>query len=181
MSESKSKNRKQSLENYFFRVSAADFDNIPGSPLAYWVSSPVFENFAQGLALGDRVTPKQGLATGDNGRFTRFWCEVSLSKINFGIENYSSSIEQQSTWVPYSKGGGYRKWYGYAETVVFWRNGGHEIRNLKDESGNERSRFRGYDYYFLPAATWGKISSGGFSCRYRGSGYVFDVGGGFVA
>jgi type II restriction/modification system DNA methylase subunit YeeA len=80
-------------------------------------------------------------------------------------------------WVPYSKGGGYRKWYGYAETIVFWKNGGQEIRDLKDENGNERSRFRGYDYYFQPAATWGKISSGGFSCRYRGAGYVFDVGG----
>ncbi|ASE02939.1 BREX-1 system adenine-specific DNA-methyltransferase PglX [Salmonella enterica] len=173
MNKSEGKNSKKN--NY--HVSADDFKLIPGNPLAYWAGSSIRGNFSIRTALGDKVTPKQGLATGDNDRFTRVWCEVSFEKINFNIENYASSLCNKLKWVPYSKGGGYRKWYGYAETIVFWEGGGQLIRELKDEKGNERSRFRGYDYYFLPAATWGKISSGGFSCRYRNSGYVFDVGG----
>ena len=71
MIEKQNGGRQPDMQKYFFRASAADFEKIPGSPLAYWASRPIFENFAQSLALGDRVTPKQGLATGDNGRFTR--------------------------------------------------------------------------------------------------------------
>ncbi len=117
------------------------------------------------------------MATGDNSQFTRFWHEINRNDINFRIKRYEESLQSFLKWVPYSKGGGYRKWYGFAETVVYWNNGGISIREFKDEKGNERSRFRGYEYYFLAAATWGLITSSNFSCRFRDIGYVFDIGG----
>jgi hypothetical protein len=162
---------------HFFRASAADFKKIPGSPIAYWVSEKTRNIFDNLPTLEQFVVPKQGLATGDNTRFTRSWHEVSFMDLSFDIKKYEDSIKSNLKWVPYSKGGGYRKWYGFSETVIYWKDGGLEIRGFKDEKGNERSRFRGYDYYFLPAATWGLITSGNFSCRFRDFGYVFDIGG----
>ncbi len=162
---------------WFFRASATDFEKIPGSPIAYWVSKKTRKVFEDLPMLEKSVIPKQGLATGDNGRFTRSWHEVNFRDLTFNIGTYKDSIQSTLKWVPYSKGGGYRKWYGFSETVVYWKDGGLEIKEFKDDKGNERSRFRGYDYYFLPAATWGLITSGSYSCRYRKAGYVFDIGG----
>lgn len=169
--------RKASEEQIIFYASASDFKKIPGSPIAYWVSEKVSTIFEEYSPFEHIAVPKQGLATGDNNRFTRWWHELSYVDITFNLNNYKNSQNSKIKWVPYSKGGGYRKWYGYAETVVYWPNGGIEIRDFKDDKGNERSRFRAYEYYFLPAATWGLITSAKYSCRYRNSGYVFDIGG----
>jgi type II restriction/modification system DNA methylase subunit YeeA len=160
-----------------YEADASTFKKIPAGVIAYWASQTLCDAFEKLPALSEIATPKQGLATGDNGRFTRMWSEVNKHEIDFSIKSFFESNRPNIKWVPYSKGGGYRRWYGFADTIVFWENGGSEIRNFKDSKGNERSRFRGYDFYFLPAATWGKIGTGSFSCRYRASGYVFDVGG----
>lgn len=158
-------------------ASTIDIKKISGWPISYWVSSDIRNIFSNFNCLQEYVVPKQGLATGDNSRFTRWWNEVNAKDIIYNIDNYTESIMPELKWVPYSKGGGYKKWYGFADTVVYWSNGGVDIKEFKDEKGNERSRFRGYDFYFLPAATWGLITSATFSCRFRNSGYVFDIGG----
>lgn len=165
------------MSKHFYRASAADFMKIPSSPVAYWVSESFRGVFGRLKKLSDISTPKQGLATGDNNRFTRLWYEVVKSDISSNIKSYSESKLNNVKWVPYSKGGGQRRWYGFDDTVVLWENGGNEIRNFTDENGKERSRFRGYDYYFLPAATWGLITSASFTVRYRNYGAVFDIGG----
>jgi len=162
---------------WFYRASSDDFAFIPGRPIAYWVSDRIKGIFKTVPSLENSVTPKQGLATGDNNKFTRLWHEVEENDINFGIQSFSESEKEPVKWVPYSKGGGYRRWAGFNETLVYWENGGYEIKNFKDDIGNERSRFRAYEYYFKPAATWGLITSGNYSCRYRGVGHVFDIGG----
>ncbi|QBJ76911.1 BREX-1 system adenine-specific DNA-methyltransferase PglX [Aquitalea sp. USM4] len=154
-----------------------DFKKIPGNPIAYWAETGIKNAFFKNMSLSTQATPKQGLATGDNNKFLRNWSEVSFHKINFNILSYKESISEKITWVPYSKGGGERKWFGFNDHIVFWKNGGEQIKNFKDENGNERSRFRGYDYYFQNAATWGLVTSGNFSCRYRNNGFVFDIGG----
>jgi len=160
----------------FFRASAADFKKIPGSPIAYWVGDVLRQAF-QSCRLGDISVAKQGLATGDNEQFLRYWYEVNFSYINFANENIHTSDVSNLKWVPYSKGGAYRKWYGNNDYVVEWVDGGARIRNFKDENGNERSRFRASSYYFIPAITWSLTSSNSFCCRYRPKGFVFDING----
>ena len=39
MSDNQDSSREQGMEKYFFRASAEDFKKIPGSPIAYWMSS----------------------------------------------------------------------------------------------------------------------------------------------
>ena len=65
-----------------------DFEKIPGSPIAYWVSDRVKEIFNDGVLLKSISEPKQGMATSDNNRFLKFWHEVDFVNIGF---NFPSS------------------------------------------------------------------------------------------
>jgi hypothetical protein len=164
-------------EDYFFRASAADFKKIPGSPIAYWVGKNVLNAFEQSDSFEAYATPKQGLATGKNEKFLRFWFEIEAQNINFKCSSLQDSKEKEAIWVPYSKGGFFRKWYGCHMHVVSWNDGGEDIKNFKDENGKELSRFRAARFYFKEAVTWGLVTSGFFSARYREPGYVFDIAG----
>ena len=80
MSNNQAENAKQGVERFFFRASAADFKKIPMHPIAYWASDAVFSNF-ESKKLRDIADAKQGMATSDNGRFLRFWHEVSQNQL----------------------------------------------------------------------------------------------------
>lgn len=155
----------------------SDFKKIPGSPIAYWVKKSIFNTFTGTTNFETYATAKQGLATGNNEKFLRYWMECSYKRIMFDCTSISDSIRRGSQWVPYSKGGEFRKWYGCHLHIVFWENGGKAIKDYKDDKGNELSRFRAADYYFMEAVTWGLVTSSYLSARYRCSGYVFDIGG----
>ena len=69
----------------------------------------------------------QGIITGDNKSLLRLWYEVK----NESIEMYFNSYEEvkgKSSWLPYNKGGSFRKWYGNNEYIVLWENDGYEIK-----------------------------------------------------
>lgn len=176
MTNSQASKSAQASDKSFFRASTEDFKKISGSPIAYWIGER-FRAAFQENGLGSISISKQGLATGDNDRFLRFWHETSFDSISWINSNLEESKSMIGKWVPYSKGGSYRKWYGNGEYIVRWVNGGEEIRQFKDENGNEKSRFRAADYYFLPALTWSLTSSNSFGCRYRPEGSVFDING----
>ena len=154
------------------------FKKIPGMPIAYWVSE-VIRNAFIFKTLDNYLTPKQGLATGNNDKYLRYWWEVSWAKSKFDSSSRDEALQSKRTWFPYSKGGESRKWYGSNEYVVYFPFDGEEIRNLKDDKGNEKSRFRAAAYYFREAITWSLTSSSnsGFSARYRPKGFVFDING----
>lgn len=76
----------------------------------------------------------------------------------------------------YNKGGQRRQWYGNYDYLVNWENDGFEIKNFVDDKGKLRSP-QNRDLYFKEAITWGLITSGGFSTRYRASGGIHDVSG----
>lgn len=58
-----------------------------------------------------------------------------------------------------------------------WEDNGYEIKNFIDDNGKVRSRPQNTDYYFKESITWGLITSGGFSIRFRESGSIHDVSG----
>ena len=61
----------------FARIPQSNFSKIPGSPIAYWLSEKVIEIFCSAPPLDSLAAPKQGLATGENAVFVRFWPEVA--------------------------------------------------------------------------------------------------------
>ena len=161
----------------FFRASAEDFTKIPGSPIAYWVGDGVGEAFATLPPLENVAPCKQGIATANNDLFLKRWFEVSFTGIVFDIESQNKVDEMGVKWLPYNKGGEYRKWYGNKEFIINWSNNGEAIRNFVDENGRPRSAIRNENFFYLPSCTWSDISSSYFGARYSEGGTLFDGSG----
>lgn len=162
---------------YFYETHEDNFKKIPGSPIAYWISSKLITAFQVGRPLSPVASPCVGLQTGDNGRFLRLWFEVCYLNTSFDCDSCDSSTARATRWFPYNKGGEFRKWYGHNDYVVNWENDGFEIRNFKDEKGKLRSVIRNPQFYFKECASWSKVSSGPIAFRYKPKGFVFDVAG----
>ena len=163
--------------NRYAQVSDEYYRDIPGSPIAYWISSKTRDSFLSEESIGTVAPPKQGLATADNERFLRLWHEVDIQKIGFGISSCNEAAASGKKFFPYNKGGAFRRWYGNRDYVVNWENDGYEIKNFKDDKGKVRSRPQNLQYYFKPAITWSDVTSGSFSGRYAEQGFMFDIKG----
>lgn len=163
--------------NRYAQVSDEYYRDIPGSPIAYWISSKARDAFLSEESIGTVAPPKQGLATADNERFLRLWHEVDIQKIGFGISSCDEAKTSGKKFFPYNKGGAFRRWYGNRDYVVNWENDGYEIKNFKDDKGKVRSRPQNLQYYFKPAITWSDVTSGSFSGRYAEQGFMFDIKG----
>lgn len=179
-----SHNREEKRNDYIMRnakcisyTSGNRLLQIPGQPIAYWVGDAVLKAFRDYKTLGDISEPRQGMATGDNGRFLRLWFEVEENNIAFGVRDKETALRSEKKWYPYQKGGDYRKWYGNNSYVVNWYNDGYEIRNFKDKKGKLRSRPQNTEYFFKTGLTWTWISTGYFGARLSDQGAVFDVSG----
>ena len=154
-----------------FQAKQKDFEKIPGSPIAYWVSDKIREIFEKNKKLGEVGEAIQGMSSADNNRFLRLWNEVNFIKIGYNITNSQEALESKNKWFPYNKGGEFRKWYGNQEYLVNWENDGYEIKNFKN------AVVRNPSYYFKESISWGLITSAGSSFRYFPKGFVYDVSG----
>ena len=161
---------------FYYEQDARQYSKIPGSPVAYWFSKSIFEIF-KNQTLANVGELAQGLITGSTEKFTRIWYEVDRSRFIADAINGDMVKKLALKWVPYNKGGEFRKWYGNNDYVVNWENDGYEIKNFKDEKGKLRSRPQGSDYYFLPVITWTKISSSRIAFRYKEKGHISSEAG----
>ena len=143
------------------------FNGVPGQPIAYWMTDETVNAFSCGENLGDIASPRKGNSTSDNNRFLRFWAEVDICKLGLNLPEFDS----QYRWIPYNKGGGFRKWYGFNEFVIDWKDEGKEIRDIPTAVIANES------FFFKPGLTWSTITSSYFSIREFGNGYIFDNGG----
>jgi type II restriction/modification system DNA methylase subunit YeeA len=172
----------EELKERFFSASvytntAANFEVIPGAPVAYWLDNATINVFRRAVPLNSVAEPKQGVATADNGRFLRIWTEIDQRKLITDARSASDVIHAKAKWVPYNKGGEYRKWYGNREFVVNWENDGQEIKAFCDAKGRQRSAIRNPSYFFREGGTWSFVSSSFFGIRWTPAGAIFDVGG----
>ena len=153
-----------------------NFSKIPGMPVAYWVSDNLIQTFEQCPKLNDVGLTRLGMTTGENARFVRLWYEVNINNCDFHAESQEALDSTNAYYVPYNKGGAYRKWYGNNDCVLYWKNCGYDIKHFADSNGRIRSTVPNTEYYFLPCASWSKISSGKISFRYKCNS-IFDVAG----
>jgi type II restriction/modification system DNA methylase subunit YeeA len=163
---------------WLYRASSVDFEQIPGTPIAYWMSKEVKAAFSKGEPLKKRGDTRQGMATSDNGRFLRSWWEVQHSSLCLDASSREDAKRSRGRWFPYNKGGGYRKWFGNVEHVVNWENDGAEIVDYAASLyGSPTRTIKSISEYFKPSISWSKISSGNLALRYYPSGFIFDVAG----
>ncbi|OIO82580.1 MAG: SAM-dependent methyltransferase [Gallionellaceae bacterium CG1_02_56_997] len=154
-----------------FERNTADFLNVPGNIIAYSLGDRALKCFDTFPALADVAALKQGLITGDNNRFLRFWHEVSIGNSSI-FKNKS-----QAKWFPYQKGGAFRKWYGNNEYFVNWESDGAEIRNFFNDKGRLRSRPQNIQYFFRQGLTWTSLTISALSMRHVEEGFIFDAKG----
>ena len=151
---------------YYPNVSQQDFEKIPGCPIGYWVSENAILVLSKSSSIADVAAPKQGLATGDNNRFLRNIWEISKDKRGL------------NKWVPCTKGGAFRKWYGNIEYCVNWENDGYEIKHFFGPNGKLASRPQNIAYYFKQkGCTWSTISSGKPAFRKFEANWLFETKG----
>src|SRR5437660_9208749 len=73
-----------------FHVDPASFEQVPGSPFAYWVSERVRRLFRELPPFeSEGREARRGASTGDDSRRVRLWWEVS-----------PSAIGRSKRWVP---------------------------------------------------------------------------------
>ena len=155
----------------YFQAKQKDFEKIPGSPIAYWVSDKVREIFEKNQKLGDVGKTRQGIATGKNEKFLRLWQEVNIKEIGFQYENTESIWKDKKKYVIYNKGGEVRKWYGNQDNLIKFDEKNY---NLLKNSGN---KLPSKEYYFKESISWSKVSSTNFSMRFYQKGFIFaDAG-----
>ena len=151
----------------FYNFKQSNCRKIPGQPIVYWISDNFINNFAQ-KAFNDIADLRVGLDTGNNEKFLRLWFEPSYQQLEF---NATSSEQLHSIpekkYVPHTKGGEYRKWYGNFEYVIVFDSINY---NLLMESGNH---LPSRQFYFLEGMNWTRVSSK-FAGRYTPAGMVFN-------
>lgn len=138
---------------------------IKSYPFIYWISDEFREIISQSIAIDDIIDVRQGIATGNNLKFLRFWWEVAQEDLSL---DYPSDKKK---WVTYSKGGPFNKWFGN-----LW------LRISFDESSKKMLSTMGNhlpskEYYFRHAITYCGSGSKGTSFREFPAGGLFDVGG----
>ncbi|MGI1944770.1 BREX-1 system adenine-specific DNA-methyltransferase PglX [Shewanella glacialipiscicola] len=173
-----SQQQNNEMQQHFYRASAADFGKIPGSPVAYWASENVINNFKKNKLMSDEVETREGLTTGCNDLFLRQWFEVSISTIGFNIKDEDDAKISGKRYFPCVKGGDFRRWYGNFDYIVNWFDDGVELKAFKDpNTGRIRSHNYNGEFSFRAGFSWSAISSGSFAVRNVPSGFMFDTKG----
>ena len=145
-----------------FTIKQNLFRNIPNYPIAYWINDKIINVFLNSKQLGDLMPVKKGMDTGNNNKYLRYWFEIS--NLNF------TPFFENTKWVPYDKGGNFRKWYGNNEYVINWEDNGYELKNSK---ANLRSKH----LYFKKSITWNALSSSKTCFRFSEFKSIFDSAG----
>jgi len=164
--------------NCFPGVAQDELCAIPGSPLAYWVSSGIRRSFAAFPPLSSIGVTRKGMVTADNARNVRYWFEVGLSSIRFGALSREEGLRSGCRWFPYNKGGKYRRWYGNIEHVVNWKNDGSDLQTIRHPTEDRvlATNFN-LDFIFRSSLTWSDLGSKNIAFRYVPPGCLFDASG----
>ena len=150
------KEEEFSNKDNYFQAKQKDFEKIPGSPIAYWVSEKMLKTFTEGIILKDLGILREGVKTGNNELYIYYWTEICYKDF------YKKDKKYNKKWFPHHKGGEFRKWYGNNLEVIFWENDGEKIKSLIN------SGISGKEMYFKPILSWSKNSSSHFGIRvYR--------------
>ncbi len=142
---------------WFFRINEKEIKKIPGNRLGFWLSEKVIKAFDKELIL-DKFSAKAGIVTGNDLQFVRAWYEVPSVNISYNETQFN--IDSETKWVPLSKGGEYRKYFGNNDYII-------NIKDLWTDGKTSNSVRRGdTNFYYKPAITWSSVTSSRTSFRY---------------
>ena len=137
------------------------FTLIPKSPMPYYLSESFLEILNSARHLSDFATTIEGLNTTDNSRFLHYSWEV------LGL----------SDWQQYSKGGGYKKWFGNEELTVRWATNGNRLMSYIEQKYKMHwsKRVSGILFYNEEGWVYSLLTRGSLGCRQKNLTTIFDV------
>lgn len=150
----------------FYGINQSNFEKIPGCPIGYWVSENMIKVFDH-PSIEKYATVITGMTIGDNNKYLRFWNELGFEKLALGKSKMSEINLSKTKWIPYSKGGTRRNWYGGYDYVVNW--------SQKDNFNRSKTTLQ--HLYLREALTWPFICSSTFSAKQLPVGFLWDVAG----
>ena len=156
-----------------------NFENIPGNIMGYWISNTILSLF-EGTKIQDVAYCGIGMRTGDNERFMRIWHEISCNNFCYNFHNSEEQSNTSIKWIPYNKGGEFRKWYGNLTYVVNWQYNGKEIKentrlHYPQLGDNLSWKITNEPYYYKPHVSWTNICTKGVGLRFYPTGIIIDA------
>lgn len=146
--------------NLLYTIPQPKLKIIKSWPFIYWISDEFREKF-EDQTIEDVFDVAEGLKTGNNFKYLRFWYELTPD---------FNSVIFKDEWIPYAKGGPFKKHAGNLWTVVKFTNKGQELSN------DNKSALNNSQYYFKKGITFTGAGSKGNSFRYLPEGSIFDTG-----
>ncbi|MGG1640413.1 BREX-1 system adenine-specific DNA-methyltransferase PglX [Paenibacillus sp. NRS-1782] len=154
------KSAKNEIVIHRYSFDQGNFAKVPGTPIAYWLNDSLLDLFEEGQVVSINYEVRNGITTGENGKFIRYWYEV-----DFG---------NKTKWFPCNKGGSFRKWYGNKDYVIDWKDDGEKLKTFIDHKGKPRATLRGIEYNFEEAITISRVSSSDTSYRWLSEGFITE-------
>ncbi|NLI41696.1 MAG: hypothetical protein GX421_11040, partial [Caldisericales bacterium] len=164
----------ENIPTNVFALRQSEFRAIPGCPWVYWAPPLIRDLFLSSTPMGEIAPSIHGTGTYDNFRFLRLWWEAGIRNIFFGGKNWLEFENSNKKYVPYMKGGEFKRWYGnqdYILQLVF------KGRSLIEFLNEKRDSIRGREKIFNVGITYSFLTSGNFSARISPGGFIFDVAG----
>ena len=159
-------NQFPTINERYKKIEQENFNKIPGSPIAYWVSDKIREIFEKCSKLENFFEIKEGIKTADNERFIREWWTIN----NKDIYYLGTNLDEKK-YIFTTKGGDYRKWYGNLNDLLFWENNGYDLKNFKKATITNEENF------FKNNITWNRLTTAKISFRYTENGSVPNMAG----
>jgi hypothetical protein len=147
------------------------FEKVNRTTFLHSVSDELLKLFLESISFEEIADAKQGLATGNNDEFIRFWHEISNDDYKKDSLTKEELWKTNAKWVPYNKGGDYRKWYGNNDNVIKFSK--IDFEKLSKQGNHLPSK----QFYFKKGITYSLIGNSDFCARSYDVGSVFDVGG----
>lgn len=150
----------QAPESMTYVTTPEKLRQIPGSPLAYWVSDQIRQLFAKLPRFQSaRRDALFGASTKNDFRFLRAWWEIEPKLAG---RSRAATLNGQG-WVPFATAGSYSPFYSDPVLVVNWTNDGEVIKREISEYRGSRgwgyqwsAALNGHSYYFRPGLTYGR-------------------------
>ncbi len=153
-----------------FHRASAEFLELRGALIAYFADRAISDFLAR-APIRNYVEAGVGSQTGANGRFVRYWFEVSREALNF---DGREGVDRRK-WTPATKGGEFRRWYDPTLSVMDWRGDGGLIKQQ-----SPGAVIRNASLYFRENLSWTKVGTRIPSFRYSDGRVVHNDASCFV-
>lgn len=146
-----------------FAVSPSSFEQVPGSPFAYWVSEQVRAVWKTTRTVS--TSDIQAISTSplnEDFRYFRCWWEVK-----------GANIGRKKQWVRLSKGGDFSRYYSNVHMLAAWDDAELTYRGFTGTVNRPLKRPASVDHFFKAGITYSRRSQIGFSARALPEGAIF--------